>query len=309
MNTSPVHGIEVEGLSKRYGSFWALKNCSFFLPQGRIAGLVGPNGAGKTTLMSILIGLLEADEGKAKVLGYSVKEKLSEILPKIGFLAQEHPLYDSFSVKEMFGVGRAMNFTWDDSFAYRKLAALEIPLKQKISKLSGGQRAQVALMLTLAKKPKLLILDEPFASLDPLARQDFMQILLEDVAENGQTVLISSHQISDLSRFCDSLVLLSRGSCLIAGDLEYLLASHCWLTTRSEHLEALKSKYPVITSRVCEHNSHLLLRIDQAMGPDESEGVREEVSLEDLVLSYLEHARNKRDSEAECKFFSGEENE
>lgn len=202
------------GLGKRYRRGWALKDCTFTLPAGRIAALIGPNGAGKSTLMSLATGLLRQTEGSVEVLG------------RPGFLAQGKPLYQGFTVEEMLRAGRKLNQDWDDDYARRMIDEARVPLKAKIRTLSGGQRTRVALAVTLGRKPELLLLDEPLADLDPLARQEVMQALLAEVAETGTTVVLSSHVIADLDGICDHLLLLSDGRVRLAGDVEDLLAEH-----------------------------------------------------------------------------------
>src|SRR5689334_20016775 len=202
------------GLGKRYRRGWALKDCTFTLPAGRIAALVGPNGAGKSTLMSLALGLLRQTEGSVEVLG------------RTGFLAQGKPLYQGFTVAEMLRAGRELNRDWDDGYARRMVDEARVPLKAKIRTLSGGQRTRVALAVTLGRRPDVLLLDEPLADLDPLARQEVMQALLAEVAETGTTVVLSSHVIADLDGICDHLLLLSDGRMRLAGDVEDLLAEH-----------------------------------------------------------------------------------
>jgi ABC-2 type transport system ATP-binding protein len=190
MNTA----LETNGLGKRYGRAWALRDCSLTLPAGRVAGLVGPNGAGKTTLLHLAVGLLRPDSGLVRVLDGTPRE----ILPRIGFVAQDTPLYRDFHAADLIRMGSKLNKRWDSNFVRDRLEHLRIPLDRKTGQLSGGQRAQVALALARAKQPDLLLLDEPVASLDPLARREFLQVLMGGVAEHGTTVLLSSHLVADL---------------------------------------------------------------------------------------------------------------
>ncbi|MCS7484005.1 ABC transporter ATP-binding protein [Umezawaea endophytica] len=202
------------GLGKRYRRGWALEDCTFTLPSGRIAALVGPNGAGKSTLMSLATGLLRPTAGSVEVLG------------RPGFLAQGKPLYQGFTVQEMLRAGRMLNPDWDDEYARRLVDEARVPLGARIRTLSGGQRTRVALAVTLGRRPEVVLLDEPLADLDPLARQEVMQALLSEVAETGTTVVLSSHVIADLDGICDHLLLLSDGRVRLAGDVEDLLAEH-----------------------------------------------------------------------------------
>ncbi|HEX6339461.1 ABC transporter ATP-binding protein [Umezawaea sp.] len=206
--------LAAAGLGKRYRRGWALKDCTFTLPVGRIAALVGPNGAGKSTLMSLATGLLRATEGGVEVLG------------RPGFLAQGKPLYQGFTVDEMLRAGRLLNPDWDDEYARRLVDEARVPLGAKVRTLSGGQRTRVALAVTLGRRPEVVLLDEPLADLDPLARQEVMQALMAEVAETGTTVVLSSHVLADLDGICDHLLLLSNGRVRLAGDVEDLLAEH-----------------------------------------------------------------------------------
>jgi ABC-2 type transport system ATP-binding protein len=219
--------IETHGLSKRYRRVSALTECTVTVPEGRISALVGPNGAGKTTLLRLLAGLASPTGGTASVLGGSPRQD-PEYLAEIGFLAQEIPLYRRFSAEDHIRIGAHMNPRWDASLVRTHLAELRVPLKQRVGTLSGGQRAQVALALTLAKRPRVLLLDEPVAALDPLARRDFLAMLTAVVAqaEGGLTVVLSSHLVTDLERVCDHIILLSGSRVQLCGDIDTLLAEH-----------------------------------------------------------------------------------
>ncbi|QYC41650.1 ABC transporter ATP-binding protein YtrB [Nonomuraea coxensis DSM 45129] len=210
--------LETTGLGIRYRRTWALRDCSLAVPTGRVAALVGPNGAGKTTLMHAAVGLLRPALGSVRVTG------------EAAFVAQDKPLYDSFTVAEMLAFGRRMNTRWDHAAAADRLAGLGIPLSRKVRGLSGGQQAQVAVTLALASRPDLLVLDEPLANLDPLARHEVMRSIMGEVAGRELTVLLSSHVVSDLEETCDWLVVLNGGRLQVSGDIEDLLDRHLVLT-------------------------------------------------------------------------------
>lgn len=282
-----TEAIETFDLGRQYGKQWALQGCTFSLLVGRIAGLVGPNGAGKTTLMHMLVGLLTPTRGTAKIFGLSPEKQLDRVLSEVGFVGQDHPLYRTFTVYEMLRFGKELNPRWDEPLALKHINELDIPLDRPTGKLSGGQQAQVALLLALAKHPSLLILDEPLASLDPLARHQFMQILMDSAAKDGQTILISSHQITDLERICDSLVLLSQSRLLLAGDLEELLEAHRWITCPPEAADRFANIYPVIKIIQTNRSSRLLVKLDGQRDISNSGCIMENVSLEELVLVYL----------------------
>src|SRR5256714_12110760 len=195
--------LAAHGLGKRFGAQWALRDCTLDIPHGRVTALVGPNGAGKTTLLHLAVGLTEPTSGTLRVLGASPRADAVRLLPRIGFVAQDHPLYRSFTLAELLRAGAKLNPRWDETIARGRLERLGLGLDRKAGTLSGGEQAQVALSLALAKRPEFLVLDEPVASLDPLARREFLQSLLEAVAEDELTVLLSSHILSDLGRVSD----------------------------------------------------------------------------------------------------------
>ena len=199
--------IEAAGLGKRYGKSWALADCSVAVPEGRLAALVGPNGAGKSTLMNMAVGLTVPTDGTVTVLG-CLPAGSTAALDGIAFMAQDAPVYKNLSVADMLHLTHNLNRRFDVGYARTRLTDLNIPLKRKAGKLSGGQTAQVALTLALARRPRLLILDEPLSALDPLARQDFMATVMTAMADDGVSVLLSSHALAELERVADYLVVL-----------------------------------------------------------------------------------------------------
>jgi ABC-2 type transport system ATP-binding protein len=195
--------LETTGLGKRYRQLWALRECCMHIPAGRITGLIGPNGAGKTTLLKLAMGLLAPDAGRIEVFGWSPLEQPTLVLARVAYVAQDRPLYQRFTVTDVLRMGRELNPKWDANAARERLVKRDIPLTQQIRKLSGGQQAQVSLALALGKRPELLLLDEPASNLDPLARRAFLRELVDAVAAEGITVVLSSHHIADVERGCD----------------------------------------------------------------------------------------------------------
>src|SRR5215813_603389 len=238
--------LEARGLSKRYGRTWALRDCTVTLPTGRVAALVGPNGAGKTTLLHLAVGLLEPTSGEVMTCGLSPVRQPREVLPRIGFLAQDHPLYKGFRVAEMLTLGRKLNPRWDDTVVQARLQRLGIPLDRRVGKLSGGQQAQVALGLALAKRPELLLLDEPVASLDPLARREFLRALAEAAGTGELTVLLSSHIIADLEQVCDYLIILSASRVQLVGEIGEIRRTHAMLTVPRQEAAQIAREHTVI---------------------------------------------------------------
>ena len=217
--------IETKGLGKRFGSTWALQDCTVRVPQGRVSALVGPNGAGKTTLLRLLVGLRAPSAGQALVLGRP-PEQSEEFLASVGYLAQEAPLYKRLTAAEHLDLGAHLNRRWEKEVATDRLRALRVPLDRPIGTLSGGQRSQVALGLALAKRPEVLLLDEPVAALDPLARRAFLSSLAEAVAGGELTVVLSSHLLHDLERVCDHVILLAASRAQLCDDIDVVLESH-----------------------------------------------------------------------------------
>jgi ABC-2 type transport system ATP-binding protein len=281
-----VNIIETSGLGKRYGRSWALKDCAVAIPEGQLAALVGPNGAGKTTLLHILVGLTNATEGTAAVLG-SQPVGSQEALDGIAFVAQDAPVYRGLTAGNMIRLARNLNRSFDPGYARARLAELGIPLDKKAAHLSGGQRAQLALTVALARRPRLLVLDEPLASLDPLARHDFMATVLAAMGEDGVSVLLSSHALAELERVADFLVLLTEGQVRVASGVDDLIASHRVLTGPTAGAGRLAQELTVVQERRAEAQAHLLVR---ASGPDDPVPPGWEVhpvSMEELVLAYL----------------------
>lgn len=275
--------LEAVGLGRRYRTKWGLKDCNLSVDEGSITGLVGPNGAGKSTLLRLAAGLSRPSTGSISTFGQEVIANSTEHLARIGYLDQLHPLYGSFRVKEMLRFGEQLNNTWDAVSAQRWLDELSIPMGQKVGKLSLGQQAQVALALCMGKQPDLLLLDEPVASLDPLARHQLLQTLMGSVAERGMTVFLSSHIVSELEPVCDSLIILSASKVQISGTIDSLLADHRLLIGPRDN-EPTRG-VTVVSTRDTGRQTTRLVRGTPASLPDGWQIV--EPSLEEIVLAYL----------------------
>jgi ABC-2 type transport system ATP-binding protein len=273
--------LETRGLGKRYRRLWALSDCTLSVPAGHVVGLVGPNGAGKTTLLSLAVGLLAPTTGTIEVLGGRPAERL----PRVGYLAQDAPVYAGLSLADHLAFGARLNPGWDAALASDRIERLDLDPAQKAGTLSGGQRAQLALTLAVAKRPELLLLDEPVASLDPLARREFLQDLMEAVAEQELSVVLSSHLVADLERVCDYLILLVGSRVRLAGPVDELLATHHLLTGPRRDPDTLPKALEVITASHTDRQTTLLVRTSSPV-LDPAWTVSE-VGLEDLVLAYL----------------------
>jgi ABC-2 type transport system ATP-binding protein len=276
--------IEACGLGKRYGSTWALRECTLAIPAGHVAALVGPNGAGKTTLLNLAVGLAEPSAGSITVLG-GPPPGSPAALDGIAFVAQDTPLYKSLSAADMLHLTRNLNRRFDQRYAETRLGELGIPLGRRAGKLSGGQRAQLALTLALARRPRLLVLDEPVAMLDPVARHDFMATVLAAAAEDGVSVVLSSHALAELERVADYLILMSCGHVQVAGEVDGLLASHRMLTGPAAGADRY-SERPVVHARRAGAQAHLLVRAT-ADDPVPPGWEAHPVGLEELALAYL----------------------
>jgi ABC-2 type transport system ATP-binding protein len=292
--------IATTGLGKRYRHVWALSDCTLSIPAGHVVGLVGPNGAGKTTLLSLAAGLLAPSAGAITVLGGPPPASPAQ-LARVGFLAQDAPVYAGLSIAEHLKLGARLNPGWDAGLAGDRISRLNLDPRRKAGKLSGGQRAQLALTLAIAKRPELLILDEPVASLDPLARREFLQDLMEAVVEQDLSVLLSSHLIGDLERVCDYLIVLVASRVQVAGPVDDLLATHHLLTGPRRDPPMLPAGVQVISASHTDRQSTVLVRTTApVLNPVWTVSG---VSLEDMALAYMrQHALSGRDNHLEvCK--------
>ncbi len=280
--------IVTAGLGKRFRSTWALRDCSFEVPEGRVCGLVGANGAGKTTLLRMLTGLSRPTTGRAEVAGQAPRDAAG-FLGEVGYLAQEIPLYRRWTAEDHMRMGAHLNRRWDEAWCRDRLRSLRIPFDQRVGTLSGGQRAQVALALALAKHPRVLLLDEPVAALDPLARRDFLRTLGEAVTDGELTVVLSSHLVADLERVCDHLIVLSESRTVLADDLDDVLATHRLLTAPRRDTAAIEREHTVLRVERTARQVSLWVRLN---GPlhDPSWQV-EDLGLEDIMLAYLGRGR------------------
>jgi ABC-2 type transport system ATP-binding protein len=283
MNTA----IEARNLGREYGSNWALQDCTLDIPAGCVTGLVGPNGAGKTTLLNLATGMLRPSAGSIRVLG-GIPGHGTAQLRKVGFVAQETPVYAGLSVADHLKLGQHMNARWDAELAAARIRELKLDPKRKAGQLSGGQRAQLALTMALARRPELLILDEPVASLDPLARREFLERLAEATQDTQMSIVMSSHLVSDLERICDYLIVLVASRIQVAGPVTELLARHHLISGSSLDPSALPGDAEVISSARSLGQTTLLAQADAI--PQHPGWTVTRPSLEDVVLAYMSRA-------------------
>jgi ABC-2 type transport system ATP-binding protein len=277
--------LETVNLGKRYRRTWGLQDCTLTIPKGRVAALVGPNGAGKSTLLRMAAGLDQPTVGSLRVLGEAPAASNGNLKKRVGYLDQERPLYRSFRVSEMLRFGEVNNPNWNMQAAHEHLAQLDIPLRSRVNNLSGGQQAQVALTLCLAKEPELLLLDEPAAALDPVAREDLLRILMRQVADCDSSVLLSTHALGDVAAVCDYVIVLAHSRVVLSNDTEYILESHRILSAVHDGELSPPPGVTVINSQSSARGQSLLVRIELPI--DESQWRVDRPTLEEIVLAYL----------------------
>jgi ABC-2 type transport system ATP-binding protein len=276
--------VESDGLGRRYGATWALRDCTLAIPEGHLVAVVGPNGAGKSTMLNIIVGLTAPTTGDVTVLGGAAVGS-SAALDDIAFVAQDMPLYRQLSVADMVHLTRNLNRGFDDAYARRRLDELGISAKSKAGKLSGGQQSQLALTLALARRPRLLVLDEPTSRLDPLARHDFMATVMAAMADEGVSVLLSSHALAELERVADYLVLVTGGVVRLAGTVDGLAAQHRLMTGRVG--QPTPAGWELIQSTEAGSQRHLLVRLGDSVEGSPDGWESRPVGVEELVLGYL----------------------
>jgi ABC-2 type transport system ATP-binding protein len=277
--------VESFGLGVSYRGTWALRDCTLAIPEGHIVALVGSNGAGKTTYLHCAVGLVAPTVGEVTVLG-GIGAGSPDALERVAFVAQEAPLYRHITVRAMLTVAVNLNQHFDRNIAEARLTSLDIPLDRRIGRLSGGQQAQLSLALALARRPDLLVLDEPLARLDPLARHDVMAVIMSAVAEDGLSVIFSSHVVSELERVADYLILMSHGRVQMVGMIDDLLAKHVVLSGPTDEAQSVAESFAVVESQHAGRQTQFVARID---APTEFPNgwVAESISLDELVLVYL----------------------
>jgi ABC-2 type transport system ATP-binding protein len=280
--------IETNQLAKRYGRRWALTECTLTIPEGKVVGLVGPNGAGKTTLLHLAVGLLAPTSGHITVLSRPPAENPAQ-LAKVGFVAQDTPLYPRLTVAQHLKMGDWLNPRWDNQIAARRIDQLGLDPRQRAGSLSGGQRAQLALTLAVAKRPELLILDEPVASLDPLARHEFLNSLTDTVAGQALSVILSSHLLSDLEQVCDHLILLAASRVQISSDANHLMASHYRLSGPHPDPTKLPAGVELVAQTSTASQTSMLVQANQP--PQDPSWTVQPADLDDIVLAYMSQAR------------------
>ena len=285
-NPTTNEAVRTVSLGKRYGRFWALEGCTINIPKGSIAALVGPNGAGKTTLLKLLAGMNRPSKGSVEVLGHK-PEQTAHYLSETGYVAQEIPLYKQFTARQHLAIGAHMDDKWDNGLALQRLSELGIPLHRPVGKLSGGQRAQVGLAMALAKRPKLLLLDEPVAALDPLARDEFLTSLTQAVADAAGelTVMMSSHLLADLERVCDYLTILATGHTQLCGDIDDILERHK-LLVGSPRTATSHPAYRIIKESHSAGQTNLLVRLEDPTFKS-NEWQIHAADIEEIVLAYM----------------------
>jgi ABC-2 type transport system ATP-binding protein len=284
--------LETRDVSKRFGKREALSNCTVTIPSGKVVGLVGPNGAGKSTLLNLAVGLSRPSSGSIEVFGETPSDRPAQ-LGRLGFVAQDHPICSNLTVGEHLKLGAKLNPHWDAQLAYARINKLGLDERQRADRLSGGQRAQLSLTFALAKRPEALIFDEPVASLDPLARREFLETMMETVAESGVSAILSSHLVSDVERVCDFLVILVASRVVLVGDVDEIVMSHHRLVGPASDGEPRLDNQEIIKSYRTGRLDELIVR---SLGPVLDPAlIIESLNLEDIVLAYM--SRDQREGD------------
>ena len=277
--------LEAKGLGRRYRRSWALSDCTLSIPQGRVVALVGPNGAGKSTLLRIAAGLTPPTTGSLRLFGANALNPTPALKSRVGYLDQERPLYSSFRVAEILHFGQSSNPSWNMTLAHEHLDRLNISLRSRVANLSGGQRAQVALTVCLAKEPELLLLDEPAAALDPVAREDLLRLLMRQVADSGSSVILSTHSLNDVAAICDYVVVLAHSRVVLADDIEFVLEAHRLISSSNENQRALPEGAIAVDERNSARQTAALVRVEVPLAA--SDWKIERPTLEEIVMAYL----------------------
>jgi ABC-2 type transport system ATP-binding protein len=274
--------LAAHGLTKRYGNgTTALSELDIAVPEGSITALVGPNGAGKSTLMKAWIGFERPTQGKVTILGIDPWRQRAQALKRVGYVPQSPALYQELSVADHLEIARALRPSFDRASALARLADLQIPPSKRAGALSGGQQAQVCLAIALGTCAEVLILDEPLASLDPLARREFLTVMSDDVRRRGATAVLSSHVISDIVQACDRLVVLTGGRKRLDADIAEILRAYVVRPASDQRKDAPLTFLGETGQR------QQLVRV--AGGNQEGEG--RPATLEEVVISHLVEAR------------------
>lgn len=287
IDTAPLSVID---LGQRYGAKWVLRGCSFELRPGAVTALIGPNGAGKSTLMSAAAGLHTPTEGRIEVNGSPVVA--SPAHPDLAYLAQDKPLYPRYRVRDMLEIGRHLNARWDTAHADELVETAGLDRAQRVGTLSGGQRTRLALALVLARRPQVLLLDEPLADLDPLARLEVQQTLMTEVADTGMTVLMSSHILGEVVDLCEDVLVMGSGRITLAGEIDQVLASHRMLVgpgTSAEDLGFIPDGSIVDAQHAARQTTLLLNR---PTGPLPEGWTASEATLEEVIVAHLRTANS-----------------
>ncbi|WUV35026.1 ABC transporter ATP-binding protein [Streptomyces sp. NBC_01483] len=288
--------LRATGVGFRYRARggWALRDCEFTVPGGRITALVGRNGAGKSTLLHLAGGLLRPRTGEIRVL--DTAPGTSEARARVALLTQDKPLYPRFTVADTLRMGQKLNPSWDQAAAERTVREGDIALAARVGELSPGQRTRVALALALGKRPELLLLDEPMADLDPVARGEIMAALMTEAAECGTSIVLSSHVLPELEQTCDWVLLLRDGRVELSEDAEELRENHAVLTGHADQADALAAGHTVVHRRSGGRQMTALVR---QRGPLRGDWHVERPSLEDILVGYLHAGDTVRPAGAE----------
>lgn len=255
MNSSSIVPIEVRHLSRRFGNRLALDDVSLTVPRGCVLGLVGENGAGKTTLLRHVLGLLRAEQGEVRVFGLDPVLEPPRVLSRVGYLSEARDLPGWMRVDELLRYTQAFYPGWDERYAESLRKQFELEPSSKVKNLSRGELAKAALLIALAYRPELLVLDEPSSGLDPVVRRDILEAIVRTVADEGRTVFFSSHLLDEIERVSDRVAMIVNGRIVLDGPLDDIRGAHHHLTLRFANPQAQAPAIPhalSVTGTGCE---------------------------------------------------------
>jgi len=284
--------IEVRNLSRQFGKKVALDDVTLSVAPGVVCGLVGENGAGKTTLIKHVLGLFKAQTGTVHVFGLDPVKDPVGVLGRIGYLSEDRDLPDWMRIGELMTYTQAFYPNWDNSFAEELRATFELDKKQRIKSLSRGQRARAGLLVALAHRPDLLLLDEPSSGLDPIVRRDILTAIIRTVAEEGRNVLFSSHLLEEVERVADNVTMIHEGKIILSDALDKILGGHRRVTVRFEESQARPPNLPGMLSCTGEGHEWIVMcdgeieRVRQAAREAGASILEEEqASLEEIFVA------------------------
>ena len=300
-NVLDDNAIETRNLGRKFGKFEAVKNVSLKVPKGTVFGLLGVNGAGKSTIIKMIMGHLRPTAGEVSVLGRALGEDLLDIRRRVAYVSENRYMYDWMTVEESIRFTRAFHETWEDKKAADLLKRFSLPPEKKVRQLSRGNRARLCLLLALSFNPELIILDEPTSGLDPIVRRDFIENIVAEIAEEGKTVLFSSHIVEEVERVADYVGVINEGELLLVSTLDDIKASYKRVRYATNGTRPEVAGVPgVLAIENSRHEQILMVSTwgDETLRTLSERGVRNPevlpISLEDIFVNTVRAERERR---------------